>query len=78
MKRNNYLKRIAEVQRNQFITIKQHQDLIGQEIGSIKKEKQLKLAVISDKKEERAAIELDRLKQEGIYKEFKKEEEEIH
>ncbi|NRA13415.1 MAG: peptidoglycan DD-metalloendopeptidase family protein [Crocinitomicaceae bacterium] len=77
MKRNNYLKRIAEVQRNQFITIKQHQDLIGQEIGSIKKEKQLKLAVISDKKEERAAIELDRLKQEGIYKEFKKEEEEI-
>jgi septal ring factor EnvC (AmiA/AmiB activator) len=77
MKRNSYLKRISEVQRNQFITIRQHQDLIGEEIGVIKKEKQLKLAVISDKKLEREAIEMDRLKQEGIYKEFKKEEEEI-
>jgi septal ring factor EnvC (AmiA/AmiB activator) len=77
MKRNSYLKRISEVQRNQFITIRQHQDLIGQEIGVIKKEKQLKLAVIGDKKLEREAIEQDRLKQEGIYKEFKKEEDEI-
>ena len=77
MKRNSYLKRISEVQRNQFITIRQHQDLIGQEISVIKKEKQLKLAVIVDKKLEREAIEQDRLKQESIYKEFKKEEDEI-
>ena len=77
MKRNSYLKRISEVQRNQFITIRQHQDLIGQEISVIKKEKQLKLAVIADKKLEREAIEQDRLKQESIYKEFKKEEDEI-
>lgn len=77
IKRNAYLKRVAEIQRNQFITIKQHQDLINVEIGAIKQEKQLKLAVIAEKKEERAAIEEDRLKQEMIYKEFKLEEEEI-
>jgi len=77
IKRNGYLKRIAEIQRNQFITIRQHQDLINVEIASIKQERQHKLAVVSEKKEERIAIEEDRLKQELIYKEFKQEEEEI-
>lgn len=77
IKRNGYLKRIAEIQRNQFITIKQHQDLISSEIGQIEQEKQQKLVVLSDKKKERAAIELDRVEQQRIYEEFKREEDEI-
>lgn len=77
IKRNNYLKRVAEIQENQFIVIQQHQELITEEIGAIEKEKKLKLAVISDKKKERLAIEEDRVRQEKIYQEFKQEEEQI-
>lgn len=77
IKRNNYLKRVAEIQENQFISIAQHQELIKDEIKQIEEEKQRKLAVVADKKKERAAIEEDRKRQEVIYKEFKNEEEEI-
>ncbi len=77
IKRNNYLKRVAEIQENQFIVIQQHQELITEEIGAIEKEKKLKLSVISDKKKERLAIEEDRVRQEKIYQEFKQEEEQI-
>jgi len=77
IKRNNYLKRLAEIQENQFITIKQHQELIGEEIKKIDEEKKRKIAVVADKKKERAAIEEDRLRQEAIYKAFKQEEDAI-
>jgi septal ring factor EnvC (AmiA/AmiB activator) len=77
IKRNNYLKRVAEIQENQFIAIAQHQELIVDEIQQIDEEKKQKLAVVSDKKKERAAIEQDRTRQELIYREFKKEEEAI-
>ncbi len=77
IKRNSYLKRVAEIQENQFIAIAQHQELIGEEIKQIDAEKKQKLAVVADKKKERAAIEEDRQRQELIYREFKKEEEVI-
>lgn len=77
IKRNNYLKRVSEIQENQFIAIEQHKELIADEIVEIEKEKKHKLEVISDKKKERAAIEEDRIRAENIYKEFKQEEEEI-
>lgn len=77
IKRNSYLKRVAEIQENQFIAIKQHQELIGEEIKEIDQEKKRKLAVVADKKKERAAIEEDRIRQEAIYQAFKKEEDEI-
>lgn len=77
IKRNNYLKRVAEIQENQFIAIAQHQDLIKEEIKQIDEEKQRKLAVVADKKKERAAIEEDRKRQEAIYREFKQEEDAI-
>ena len=77
IKRNNYLKRVAEIQENQFIAIAQHQDLIKEEIKQIDEEKQRKLVVVADKKKERAAIEEDRQLQEAIYREFKQEEDEI-
>ncbi|MCR9171859.1 MAG: peptidoglycan DD-metalloendopeptidase family protein [bacterium] len=77
IKRNNYLKRVAEIQENQFIAIAQHQELIQEEIKQIDEEKQRKLAVVADKKKERAAIEEDRKRQEAIYREFKEEEDAI-
>lgn len=75
MKRNAYLKHISEMQRMQFIVIRQHQELIKEEIAVIEREKQLKYEVIADKKLEREAIEKDRIKQELIYRTFKQEEE---
>ena len=77
IKRNSYLKRVAEIQENQFIAIAQHQELIGEDIEQIDKEKKQKLAVVADKKKEREEIEKDRQRQELIYREFKKEEEAI-
>ena len=77
IKRNNYLKRVSEIQENQFIAIEQHKELIADEIVEIEKERKNKLEVIADKKKERAAIEEDRIRAENIYKEFKQEEEEI-
>lgn len=77
IKRNNYLKRVAEIQENQFIAIVQHQEMIQEEIGEIQQEKDRKMEVIADKKKEREAIEKDRLEAERLYQEFKQEEEEI-
>ena len=39
IKRNSYLKRVAEIQENQFIAIAQHQELIAMEIVEIDEEK---------------------------------------
>lgn len=77
VKRNKYLEKIAEIQKKQFILIKQHQALIGEEITSIEDEKTLKMVVIDEKKKEKKSIQNDKVKQEEIYKEFKHEEESI-
>ncbi len=74
IKRGNYLERIADIQNKQFLIIRQHQGLIKKEISSIEKEKQYKLAVLNEKKSEKASIEKDKLKQEVVYKKFKQEE----
>ncbi|MEY3237388.1 MAG: hypothetical protein RI883_1489 [Bacteroidota bacterium] len=74
IKRGNYLERIADIQNKQFLIIRQHQGLIKKEISSIEKERQYKLAVLNEKKIEKAAIEKDKQKQEVVYKKFKQEE----
>lgn len=75
IKRNKYLKKIADIQKKQFVLIKQHQSLIKEEITDIESEKALKLNVISEKKQEKEAIAKDKVKQEVIYQKFKKEED---
>ncbi|MBL4863054.1 MAG: hypothetical protein JKY09_08575, partial [Crocinitomicaceae bacterium] len=77
VKRNLYLKRIAEIQQKQFIVIRQHLALIQEEIGYIEQEKSYKMTVISEKKDERLAIQKDRNQQETVYRQFKEEEETI-
>lgn len=74
IKRGSYLERIADIQNKQFLIIRQHQSLIKEEIQSIEKEKQYKLAVLQEKKKEKEAIEKDKVKQEVVYKKFKQEE----
>lgn len=74
IKRGSYLERIADIQKKQFLIIRQHQGLIKEEITSIEKEKQYKLKVLEEKRREKAAIEQDKKKQEQTYKKFKQEE----
>jgi septal ring factor EnvC (AmiA/AmiB activator) len=74
IKRGNYLERIADIQKKQFLIIRQHQGLIKKEISSIEKEKAYKVQILQEKRKEKEAIEKDKLKQEGVYKKFKQEE----
>jgi septal ring factor EnvC (AmiA/AmiB activator) len=74
VKRGNYLERIADIQKKQFLIIRQHQSLIKEEITSIEKEKQYKMQVLQEKKVEKSAIEQDKKKQEAVYRKFKQEE----
>ena len=74
IKRGNYLERIADIQKKQFLIIRQHQGLIKKEITSIEKEKAYKLQILQEKRKEKEAIEKDKLKQEDVYKKFKQEE----
>lgn len=77
IKRGNYLERIADIQNKQFLIIRQHQNLIKEEIQSIEKEKNYKLQVLQEKKKEKEAIEKDKVKQEVVYKKFKQEENQL-
>ena len=74
IKRNNYLKRVSEMQHKQFLIIQQHQGLIKNEIQTIRKEKEYKVQILDEKKIERDQITKDKVKQEAVYKKFKSEE----
>jgi septal ring factor EnvC (AmiA/AmiB activator) len=74
IKRNNYLKRVSEMQHKQFLIIQQHQGLIKNEIQTIQKEKEYKVQILDEKKIERDQIAKDKVKQEAVYKKFKSEE----
>ena len=74
LKRNKYLGKLAEIQKKQYLIIKQHQGLINREINNVKIEKDNKLVVLGEKQKEREAILVDKRKQELVYIQFKKEE----
>ena len=59
-KRNKYIKKIASAQKRQVAIIKQHQQLISQEIKNVAIEKSQKLVSLEQKKQEKANIELDK------------------
>lgn len=77
VKRNLYLKKIAEIQKKQFILIKQHQKLISEEISSISDEQIYKRTIIDQKRSEKAAIQADKIKLAEVYTQFKHEEEKL-
>ena len=78
IKRNNYLKRVSEMQHKQFLIILQHQGLIKNEIQTIQKEKEYKVQILDEKKIERDQIAKDKVKQEVVYKKFKSEEGKLY
>ena len=59
-KRNKYIKKIASAQKRQVAIIKQHRQLISQEIKNVAIEKSQKLLSLEQKKQEKANIELDK------------------
>lgn len=77
LKRNKYLGKLSDIQKKQFLIIRQHQGLINREIGNVEAEKQTKLVVLTEKQKERAAILVDKKKQEEVYIRFKKEESKL-
>lgn len=77
LKRNKYLGKLADIQKKQFLIIQQHKKLIDREIGDVEAEKESKLLVLSEKQKERAAILVDKRKQEEVYVQFKKEESKL-
>ena len=76
-KRSDYLQRIAEIQKKQFLMIRQHQGLIKEELKSIEQERQYKLKLLSEKQQEKYAIEQDKRRQEETYKKLKQEESKL-
>ena len=77
LKRKKYLEKISDIQKKQFLIIKQHQGLIKKEISSIQKEKSHKITVLSEKKKEKEAILIDKEKQQVVYQNFKSKENEL-
>ena len=77
LKRKKYLERFSEIQQKQFLVIQQNQELIKVEITDIKKEKEHKKIVISEKSKEKEAIQKDQTAQEVVYKKFKEQEAEL-
>lgn len=77
IKRKKYLDRIAEIQKKQFLIIRQNQSLIEEEIAQIEKERAFKTKVVGQKIEEKSKIEKDKIDQEKLYVEFKSKEDDL-
>lgn len=77
VKRGAYLKYIADIQKKQFLIIRQHEGLIKKEIVTIEEERLYKLKLLEEKKQEKFAIEKDKQKQEKVYSKLKQEEQQL-
>jgi len=73
-KRSAYMEKIAEMQKMQFNVIRQHQHLIGEQISEMSKDRNFKVQILEEKKQEKVTIEKDKKKQEAIYNKFRQEE----
>ena len=76
-KRNNYLKKLAEIQKKQVAIIKQNQKVIYSDIQTINNNKQEKLSIIEEKKSEKKLIEIDRGVKQQTFNKFKQEEKNL-
>lgn len=77
LKRKVYLEKIAELQKKQFLIIKQHQQLIQDEIDAINKEKAYKRSMLGEKQKEKEIIQKDKEKQQVVYQQYKSKEAEL-
>jgi septal ring factor EnvC (AmiA/AmiB activator) len=77
-KRNKYIKKIASAQKRQVAIIKQHRQLISQEIKNVAIEKSQKLVSLEQKKKEKANIELDKNLLATNFNKLKNEEQKLN
>ncbi len=77
VKRTAYLKRIAEIQQKQFKLIRQSKGEITREITSIRKEKEKKQMLLSEKIVEKNAILKDKARQQETLNKLKKDEQKL-
>jgi septal ring factor EnvC (AmiA/AmiB activator) len=77
VKRNNYLRRVSDIQRKQFKLIKQSQRFIKTEINSIKTEKEKKEELLVLKIEEKNKMLSDKEKKQQALNKLKKDESKL-
>jgi septal ring factor EnvC (AmiA/AmiB activator) len=77
VKRNNYLRRVSDIQRKQFKLIKQSQRFIKTEITSIKTEKEKKEELLVLKIEEKNKMLSDKEKKQQALNKLKKDESKL-
>lgn len=77
VKRNNYLRRVSDIQRKQFKLIKQSQRFIKTEITSIKTEKEKKEELLILKIEEKNKMLSDKEKKQQALNKLKKDESKL-
>ena len=74
LKRNKYLEKIAEIQKKQKVIILQHQGLISNEKKSLETEKERKIRVAEEKRQEKEAMLKDKVVQLKTLTKLKSEE----
>lgn len=74
LKRNKYLEKIAEIQKKQKLIILQHQGLISSEKKSLETEKERKIRVAEEKRQEKEAMLKDKVVQLKTLTKLKGEE----
>lgn len=77
VKRNSYLKRLAEIQQKQFHIIKQNQGAIRTEISGIRKEKDKKKVLLDEKIVEKEKILKDREQKQQTLDKLRKDEQKL-
>jgi septal ring factor EnvC (AmiA/AmiB activator) len=77
VKRNTYLKKLAELQVKQKALIQQHQGLILTEKQKIQQEKDLKMKLADEKRVEREKILVDKSKQEKTFQKLQGEQQKL-
>jgi len=75
--RNDYLKKVARLQRRQMDMIKQNQHLIESEINAIQLQKSFKELALNEKRDEKSKIEADKAYKEKTYAKLKLNEAEL-
>ena len=78
VKRNNYLKKIGEVQKKQLAIIRQNQKVIYSDLKTINRDKQDKINIIEEKKTEKKLIEIDKGIKQLSFNKYKQEEKNLY
>lgn len=76
-KRSEYLHKVAQIQQQQKELIYQHQDKLKQEITGLKDDKERKIALLGQKKNEKDSFEQDKLKVQAAIESLTQQEDKL-